>query len=169
MEHTNHTVLLIEDSMDDALLMKRALDKAGITRSVHLAKDGKEAMEYLTGAGQFSNRQAYPLPQLILLDLQLPEMHGLKVLEWIRSQPQFRSTIVVVLSSSRLTGDVQLAYKLGVNSYLLKPSSLDALYQTVGAIALYWLTLNQWPEIVPSAFVRPSLEPASSLQPLQAA
>jgi CheY-like chemotaxis protein len=169
MEHTNHTVLLVEDSIDDALLMKRALDKADITRSVHIARDGKEAMEYLTGAGQFSDRQAYPLPQLILLDLQLPEMHGLKVLEWIRSQPQFRSTIVVVLSSSRQTGDVQLAYKLGVNSYLLKPSSLDALYQTVGAIGLYWLTLNQWPEFAPPAFVRPSLETASSLQPLQAA
>jgi CheY-like chemotaxis protein len=169
MEHANHTVLLIEDSVDDALLMKRALEKAGITRSVHLARDGREAMEYLTGAGQFSNRQAYPLPQLILLDLQLPEMHGLKVLEWIRSQPQFRSTIVVVLSSSRQTGDIQLAYKLGVNSYLLKPSSLDALYQTVGAIALYWLTLNQWPEVSSPVFSCSPVEPASSLQPLQAA
>src|SRR5688572_16866373 len=169
MEHTNHTVLLIEDSVDDALLMKRALEKAGITRSVHLARDGREAMEYLTGAGQFGNRQAYPLPQLILLDLQLPEMHCLKVLEWIRSQSQFRSTIVVVLRSLRQTGDIQLAYNLGINSYLLNPSSLYGLYQTVGAIGLYWLTLNQWREVSSPVFSRSAVEPASSLQPLQAA
>jgi len=76
----------------------------------------------------------------------MPEMHGLKVLEWIRSQPEFRSTVVIVLSSSRLTGDIQLAYKLGSNSYLVKPPTLEMLYQTVAAIAQYWLALNQWPE-----------------------
>src|SRR5687767_15455482 len=106
---TPHTVLLIEDSLDDALLMQRALAKSGLRDSVHVARDGKEAIEYLTGAGSFSDRRAHPLPQLILLDLQLPEMHGLKVLEWIRCQPQFRSTVIVVLSSSREAGDIQLA------------------------------------------------------------
>ena len=142
-----HTVLLVEDNPDDALLMKRALDKAGVGGNVQIANDGKQAIEYLTGAGSFADRQAFPLPQLILLDLQLPQMHGLKVLEWIRSQPQFRSTVVVVLSSSRQTGDIQLAYKLGSNSYLLKPPSLETLYEMVGAIALYWLKTNQWPEV----------------------
>jgi CheY-like chemotaxis protein len=143
-----HTVLLVEDNPDDALLMKRALEKAGIAGNVQIATDGKQAIEYLTGAGSFSDRRAFPLPQLILLDLQLPQMHGLKVLEWIRSQPQFRSTVVVVLSSSRQTGDIQLAYKLGSNSYLLKPPSLEKLYEMVGAIALYWLKTNQWPDSV---------------------
>lgn len=162
MELSRHAVLLIEDSVDDALLMKRALDKAGITKSAHIVTSGKEAIEYLTGAAKFADREKFPLPQLILLDLQMPEMHGLKVLEWIRSQPQFRSTVVVVLSSSRLAGDVRLAYKLGVNSYLLKPCSLDALYQAVGAIALYWLTLNQWPE-------DPDIAESSVVQNLKAA
>src|SRR5678815_2734729 len=120
-----HTVLLVEDNPDDALLMKRALDKVGVAGKVQVATDGKQAIEYLTGAGSFADRKTFPLPALILLDLQLPEMHGLKVLEWIRSQPQFRSTVVVVLSSSRQTGDIQLAYKLGSNSYLLKPPSLE--------------------------------------------
>lgn len=141
-----HTILLIEDSADDALLMQRALEKSGIADRVHHAKNGKEAIEYLTGAGGFSDRRKFPVPQLILLDLQMPEMHGLKVLEWIREQPQFRSTVVIVLSSSRLTGDIQLAYRLGSNSYLVKPPTLEMLYQMVNAIAQYWLALNQWPE-----------------------
>jgi CheY-like chemotaxis protein len=167
MEPASHTVLLIEDTTDDALLMQRALAKSGVGKSVHVAGSGKEAIEYLTGTGPFSNRKAYPLPELVLLDLQLPEMHGLKVLEWIRCQPQFRSTVVVVLSSSRRAGDVQLAYRLGVNSYLLKPASLDALYQMVGAIGLYWLTLNQWPETPQRAVVPMGVETAahSCLQP----
>jgi len=143
---TRHTILLIEDTESDALLMQRALRKSAITDCVHIAKSGKEAIEYLKGVGPFGNRQEFPLPQLILLDLQMPEMHGLKVLEWIRSQPEFRSTVVIVLSSSRLTGDIQLAYKLGANSYLVKPPTLEMLYQTVAAIAQYWLALNQWPE-----------------------
>jgi CheY-like chemotaxis protein len=146
-EPSNHNILLIEDTTDDALLMKRAFSKAGIGNRVHITTSGKEAIEYLTGAGPFADRQSFPLPELILLDLQMPEMHGLKVLEWIRSQPQFRSTVVVVLSSSRQVGDIQLAYKLGSNSYLIKPPTLEALYHTVGAIALYWLTLNQWPRM----------------------
>jgi len=143
---TRHTILLIEDSESDALLMQRALQKSAISDGVQIARNGKEAIEYLKGVGPFSNRQEFPLPQLILLDLQMPEMHGLKVLEWIRSQPEFRSTVVIVLSSSRLTGDIQLAYKLGSNSYLVKPPTLEMLYQTVAAIAQYWLALNQWPE-----------------------
>ena len=143
---TRHTILLIEDSENDALLMQRALQKSAVPDGVHIARSGKEAIEYLKGVGQFSNRQEFPLPQLILLDLQMPEMHGLKVLEWIRSQPEFRSTVVIVLSSSRLAGDIQLAYKLGSNSYLVKPPTLEMLYQTVSAIAQYWLALNQWPD-----------------------
>jgi CheY-like chemotaxis protein len=143
---TRHTILLIEDTESDALLMQRALRKSAITDCVHIARSGKEAVEYLKGVGPFSNRQEFPLPQLVLLDLQMPEMHGLKVLEWIRAQPEFRSTVVIVLSSSRLAGDVQLAYKLGSNSYLVKPPTLEMLYETVAAIAQYWLALNQWPE-----------------------
>jgi CheY-like chemotaxis protein len=148
---TRHNILLIEDSENDALLMQRALRKSTVTDCVHIARSGKDALEYMKGVGQFGNRREFPLPQLILLDLQMPEMHGLKVLEWIRSQPQFRSTVVIVLSSSRLLGDIQLAYKLGSNSYLVKPPTLEMLYQTVSAIALYWLSLNQWPEDALSA------------------
>ena len=142
---TRHSILLIEDTEDDALLMKRALEKSGLGKQVQLARDGKEAVEYLKGTGAFTDRKAFPLPHLILLDLQLPQMHGLKVLEWVRSQPQFRSMVVVVLSSSRQAGDVQLAYKLGCNSYLVKPTTLDTLYEAVGTIATYWLKLNEWP------------------------
>ena len=148
---TRHSILLIEDTDSDALLMQRALRKSAITDCVHIAKNGKEAIEYLKGVEPFNNRQEFPLPQLILLDLQMPEMHGLRVLEWIRGQPEFRSTVVIVLSSSRLLGDIQLAYKLGANSYLVKPPTLEMLYQTVAAIGQYWLALNQWPEDALSA------------------
>jgi CheY-like chemotaxis protein len=164
---TRHTILLIEDSENDALLMQRALRKSAITDCVHIAKSGKEAIEYLKGVGPFSNREEFPLPQLILLDLQMPEMHGLKVLEWIRSQPEFRSTVVIVLSSSRLTGDIQLAYKLGSNSYLVKPPTLEMLYQTVAAIAQYWLALNQWPD--DSLQLRPAEDAEAAGQPAGAA
>jgi CheY-like chemotaxis protein len=163
---TRHNILLIEDSENDALLMQRALRKSTVTESVHITRSGKDALEYLKGVGQFTDRREFPLPQLILLDLQMQEMHGLKVLEWIRLQPQFRSTVVIVLSSSRLLGDIQLAYKLGANSYLVKPPTLEMLYQTVAAIAQYWLSLNQWPEDAlspspfPSSSVVQTLEPA---------
>jgi CheY-like chemotaxis protein len=145
-EIASHNILVIEDNANDALLLQRALQKVDPRNRVQIASDGKQAIEYLTGAGTFGDRKAHPLPELILLDLQLPAMHGLKVLEWIRAQPQFRSTVVVVLSSSRQNGDIQLAYKLGSNSYLLKPPTLDALYQMADAIVRYWLSLNQWPE-----------------------
>jgi CheY-like chemotaxis protein len=142
-----HTVLLIEDNPDDASLMQRAVEKTGIKGAVHIVKDGKQAVEYLKGVPPFQDRKTYPLPELVLLDLQLPQMHGLKVLEWIRSQPQFSSLVIVVFSSSNSASDVQLAYKLGCNSYLLKPATLDLLYDTVGTIAAYWLRLNQWPQL----------------------
>jgi|SRR5215204_3283750 len=141
-----HTVLVIEDNSDDASLMQRAIEKAGIKGAIHIVNDGKQALEYLKGVAPFEDRKSFPVPGLVLLDLQLPEMHGLKVLEWIRSQPQFSSLVVVVFSSSNNASDVQLAYKLGCNSYLLKPATLDLLYETVGTIAAYWLTLNQWPQ-----------------------
>jgi CheY-like chemotaxis protein len=142
-----HNVLLIEDNPDDASLMQRAMEKAGLKGGVHIVNNGKQAVEYLKGVAPYDDRKAFPLPELVLLDLQLPEMHGLKVLEWIRAQPQFCSLVVVVLSSSNKASDVQLAYKLGCNSYLLKPATLDFLYQTVGVIAAYWLSLNQWPQL----------------------
>src|SRR5258705_8250655 len=81
-----HTILLIEDTENDALLMTRALEKSGLDKQVQLARDGKEALECLTGTGAFADRRAFPPPRLILLDLQLPQMHGLKVLEWVRSE-----------------------------------------------------------------------------------
>ena len=141
-----HTVLLIEDNPDDASLMHRAIEKAGVKGLVHILNNGRQAIEYLKAVPPYQDRKSYPLPDLVLLDLQLPEMHGLKVLEWIRSQPQFCSLVVVVFSSSNSPSDVQLAYKLGCNSYLLKPATLDLLYDTVGAISSYWLRLNQWPQ-----------------------
>jgi CheY-like chemotaxis protein len=145
-----HSVLVIEDNPDDASLMQRAIEKAGIMGPVHILTNGKQALEYLKGVPPFQDRKTFPVPDLVLLDLQLPEMHGLKVLEWIRSQPQFCSLVVVVFSSSNSASDVQLAYKLGCNSYLLKPVTLDLLYDTVGTIAAYWLRLNQWPQLATS-------------------
>src|SRR5687767_6080744 len=142
-----HSVLVIEDNADDASLMQRAIEKAGIKGVVHIVNDGRQAVEYLKAVPPFQDRKTYPLPELVMLDLQLPHMHGLKVLEWIRSQPQFCSMVVVVFSSSNKASDVQLAYKLGCNSYLLKPTTLDLLYDTVGTIAAYWLRLNQWPQL----------------------
>jgi CheY-like chemotaxis protein len=139
----NRTILLVEDDANDVYFMKRAARKAGILDSLHVAQDGQEAMDYLEGLGEYANRERFPLPCLVLLDLKLPRVMGFEVLKWMRQQPALRSTIVIVLTSSDLRADVDLAYRLGANSYLVKPSTPDKLKETIARIKQYWLELNR--------------------------
>jgi CheY-like chemotaxis protein len=139
----NRTILLVEDDANDVYFMKRAARKAGILDSLHVAQDGQEAMDYLEGLGEYANRERFPLPCLVLLDLKLPRVMGFEVLKWMRQQPALRSTIVIVLTSSDLRADVDLAYRLGANSYLVKPSTPDKLKETIARIKHYWLELNR--------------------------
>src|SRR5579871_3982497 len=108
----NATILVVEDDENDLMFLKMVLKKAGVTNLLQTARDGQEVLDYFQGNGKFVDRVAFPLPYLVLLDLKLPYVMGLDVLTWIRGQPQFKSTIVIVLTSSRYTEDIGLAYQL---------------------------------------------------------
>ena len=136
-------ILLVDDDDNDVLIMMMALQKVGLTCSICVARDGREAQDYLSGTGKFADRQAYPLPYLILMDLKLPRVMGLEVLKWLREKPEFDSTIVLVLSSSPMPDDIQCAYHLRANAYLVKPSGLDKLQVMAQAIKDFWYTQNQ--------------------------
>ena len=141
----NKPILLVEDDANDVFFMRRVMEKAGIPNAVQVARDGREAVDYLGGADGFADRGRFPLPCLVLLDLKLPRMTGLEVLQWIRLQPEFTAVIVIVLTSSKLALDVDAAYRLGANSYLVKPSNPDGLMEMVTSLKDFWLEQNQWP------------------------
>jgi CheY-like chemotaxis protein len=136
------TVLLVEDDENDVLFMQMAMEHAGIANRLHVVEDGAQAIDYLSGKGDFADRARHPLPVLILLDLKLPHVMGMDVLKWIREKPDFDMTVVIVLTSSQHRTDIQAACSLGANSYLVKPSNPLALNNMMDLVKRYWLTLN---------------------------
>jgi CheY-like chemotaxis protein len=141
----DRTILVVEDDENDLVFIKMAMKKAGITNPIQIAMHGQEALDYFEGAGKFTNRAKFPLPYLMLLDLKLPYVMGLDVLTWIRDQPQFKSTIVIVLTSSRHERDIRMAYQLGANAFLVKPSDLKGLENMMITLKDFWLTQNTPP------------------------
>lgn len=139
------TILQIEDREEDVFLLEYAFKRADIKNTVRVAADGQEAIDYLSGTGKFADRTRFPFPCLVLLDLKLPYKMGLEVLEWIRQQPTLRWLIVIILSSSVNEGDVQRAYELGANGFLVKPSDANTLADMCKALKHYWLVHNQPP------------------------
>jgi CheY-like chemotaxis protein len=135
-------ILLVDDSEDDVFFMQRALKSAAISNPVMVVDDGQKAIDYLAGTGQFGDRAAFPLPGLIFLDLKMPGRKGLEVLEWIRQQDSLRHIVVVILTSSQEPSDLRNAYRLGANSFLVKPSTTEQLNELAGAIKAYWLQFN---------------------------
>jgi CheY-like chemotaxis protein len=144
---TNSAILLVEDNEDDVFLMRRALKAARVTNPLFLAEDGQQAVNYLSGTGPYHDRSAYPVPAIVFLDLKLPLKSGLEVLAWIRAQPELTGLIVVVLTSSNEPSDLREAYRLGANSYLVKPPTAVQLIEMAKAFQWYWLTYNEAPEI----------------------
>ena len=140
-------VLLVEDDLNDIVLTRRAFRKAELPEPIAIVEDGKQAVAYLGATGEFADRRAHPLPDLVLLDLKLPRMTGLEVLAWLRQQPSLQRLPVVVLTSSREISDVNRAYELGVNSYLSKPVTFDSLARIVSDLDRYWGELNVGPEV----------------------
>jgi CheY-like chemotaxis protein len=139
-------ILLVEDDPNDQLLIRRAFARAKLMNPLRLTRDGDEAVDYLAGDGAFADREANPLPALVMLDLKLPRRSGLEVLEWLRSQAgSLGRTPVVVLTSSRENRDVDRAYELGANSYLVKPVGFDGLLEMIRTTGLYWTVLNEGP------------------------
>lgn len=139
------TILLVEDNQTDVLLIRRAFDKAKLANPLQVVSDGDAAVEYLSGEGPYSDRSAFPLPILILLDLKLPRRSGLEVLQWLRAQETLKRMPVVILTSSQQDRDVNAAYDTGVNSYLVKPVDFEGLLKMLQTVNLYWLMLNQPP------------------------
>lgn len=145
MNTKNHVVLLVEDNPRDARLIQRAMEKARMLNAVQVQSDGEAAIEYLAGTPPYDDRDRYPLPELVLLDLKLPRKNGFEVLEWLRAQPGLKRLPVVVLTSSDETPDVSRAYDLGANSYLVKPVESEALVGLLKHVDVYWLVANAKP------------------------
>ena len=134
----NYTILLVEDDPNDVVLLQRALRKNQIDNPVVALPDGDEAISYLTGAGKYSDRQVYPFPKVIMLDLKMPRRGGLEVLEWLGEHPQYKVIPTMVLTSSKINEDVMKAYGLGANSYMVKPSNFEELQRMIRTAHEYW-------------------------------
>jgi len=150
-------ILLIDDSENDMILMRRAFIKAKLLNPLLAVASGEEAIAYLTGTGKYANRAEYPLPGLVLLDIKMNGMDGFEVLRWIRSQPGLKTLRVVMLTSSNEMRDVNLAYQLGANSFLIKPMDFERFVEISQALSGYWL----WMDKAPESF-RPSLDSSVS-------
>jgi len=139
------TILLVEDNPDDAELIAYAFKKAGIVSPLVVVDDGEKAIAYIQGSSTYADRTAFPLPRLFLLDLKLPRRSGFEVLEAIRANRPTRNIPVVVLTSSNQEHDIERAYDLGANSYLIKPIGRDSLLTMVQSLDAFWMKLNQAP------------------------
>ena len=133
------TVLHVDDDPNDTELLRAAARKAGVPFALHNAEDADQAIAYLTGKGVYSDRETYQIPALVLLDLKMPRATGFEVLKWIRQRSKLAQIPVVVLSGSELQDDIQEAYKVGANSYMVKPLGFDALVQLVRNINTAWI------------------------------
>ena len=143
----NGTVLLVEDDENDRLLIERAFDKGRIANPIRSVNNGEDAVAYLAGTGPYADRAQNPLPVMMLLDLKLPRKSGLEVLAWVREQTGLKRLPVVVLTSSRETSDINKAYDLGANSYLVKPVGFENLFELAKSLNVYWLMLNEDPDL----------------------
>lgn len=140
------SILLAEDSEDDRFLLTEAVRLAGIAAPVRFVEDGRQAVDYLSGTGAYADRARFPLPSLVILDYKMPFKTGLEVLEWIRAS-EVKRLPVLILSASSLPGDVERAYDLHVNAYLMKPSSLEDLTSLMRAVDAFWLGFNEYPRV----------------------
>lgn len=143
MTSSNPVLLHVEDDPNDVLLLQRAFKKANVPINIQAVNDGDKAVAYLGGAEGFGDREKFPLPSLILLDLKMPRKSGLEVLAWIRGQDKLRRLLVVIFTSSKHDEDINRAYDLGANSYLVKPVGFDMLVETAKLLNQYWLTTNE--------------------------
>jgi len=143
----NKVILLVEDNPSDVKLTKRALEQNQIVNKVIVAEDGREALDYLSGAGQYASRDVRDFPAVVLLDLKLPRIDGLEVLKEIRSNELTRLIPVVILTSSDQEEDLIASYKLGANSYIRKPVDFNQFAEAVRNLGMYWLLLNEAPPV----------------------
>jgi CheY-like chemotaxis protein len=142
------TILLVEDEPTDAALLRRGFEKAKVLNPVVYLTNGNDALGYLAGVGEYADRKKYPLPALILLDLNLPGTTGIQLLQWMRIQGEIKRIPVVVLTGDDRPDTINAAYDLGANSYLVKPGNLADIARMVETIQRYWVKLNEPPQLV---------------------
>jgi CheY-like chemotaxis protein len=140
------TILLVDDSEDDIFLMRTAFKKAEFNTPLQEVHNGEEAISYLKGEGIYSDRKLYPLPAVMLLDLNMPMKNGFDVLVWVRAQPSFNRLSIIVLTASSRMADVERAFDLGASSYLVKPGSMDDLAAMIRCLR-DWIRLNHFPPL----------------------
>lgn len=141
-----HTILLVDDSENDLLLMGAALKMAKWNVARREVRDGEQAIAYLKGEGPFSDRDQYPLPTILVLDLNVPKMNGFEVLAWVRAQPGLKRLAVIIMTASMRVEDVTRAFDLGATSFLVKPSSLDELAAMMRCLG-DWAQINHFPPL----------------------
>jgi CheY-like chemotaxis protein len=146
----SNTILIVDDNDDDVYALRRTLRKAGIANPQQVMTNGQEAVNYLSGTGQYSDRQSFPLPFLVFLDLKMPVRDGFEVLTWMREQPLLSGIVVVILTGSDEVKDHQRAYSLGARSYLVKPPSISDLAQLIQSMESYWLRSSDTSPLLPS-------------------
>ena len=146
MSLTPLAILHVDDDPNDLLLLAHACEAAKLGYRVESAADGEMAIEYLSGAGNFANRKTHPLPVLVLLDLKMPRKSGFEVLSWIRNHPKLKRMLVFIFTSSRQQEDIDHAYELGANAFLVKPVGFERLVEELKAVE-HWLNLNEKPTL----------------------
>jgi two-component system response regulator len=142
---TNRAILLVEDNPSDVDLTKRAFEKRNLVNTLVVVRDGQEALDYLFGVGAYAGRDVADVPACILLDLKLPKVDGVTVLQTIKSDARTRMIPVIVLTSSNEPRDIKACYGMGTNSYIRKPVDFDEFVEAVSHLGLYWLVLNEPP------------------------
>jgi CheY-like chemotaxis protein len=138
MQTGNFTVLLVENDLNDIFLVKRAFKMASLQTPLQIVTDGQEAIHYLRGEGKYSDRQAHPLPKLIVMDIKMPRLTGFEVLEWIKHDGLLRRIPVIIVSSSESPDDINHAYELGANAYMIKPMNYRQVEHLFESITHYW-------------------------------
>lgn len=139
MANVKPVILLVEDNDDDAFIATRAFGTAQIDALITRADDGQAAIDYIQGTGIYTDRTIYPLPDLVLLDLKLPQKNGLEVLRWIRENEVFKPIVVLIMTSSSERNDVEQAYRLNANAYMVKPTSMNLMVEIAQHIQRFWL------------------------------
>lgn len=143
MNYDNVEILFAEDSPDDAILTIRALTKSGFTNKLLHVKDGAEALDFMYCRGIYSGRSPKSHPKLLLLDLKMPKVSGMQVLEKVKSDPDFKSIPAVILTSSQEDPDIAKCYELGANSYIVKPVDSNKFFDAIKEMGMYWMILSQ--------------------------
>jgi len=143
MRVENPVILIVDDNTSDNLLMRSVFTRAGLVNPLQFASNADKATAYLEGSGEYADRARFPLPTVVLLDLNMPGKNGFELLQWIHRQAPFRQLRVYILSASSRPEDIERAYDLGANSYLVKPRNLDGMVQ-MAQILIAWLRISQF-------------------------